>query len=155
MELYLPISTSSRGRGVTDCSVAVRCLLLSPSVSPLYRNWFKPNRITGLHFYLWKLIKQRRASTPLCKCLSGSAWLIQLHLFTAIMTLLILWNNLATLATHVRKMMTSFPSLHADSWCTNCLRFRSCFIWELSTSTTYRGRWGQTSEWDLHYDPNI
>lgn len=53
----------------------------------------KLNRINWLDFYLWKLVKQRGASSLLCNRLSGSVQLIQLHLSTVKTSLLILWNS--------------------------------------------------------------
>lgn len=152
-------------RSAVQRSAVQRCLRPSPSISCLHRNWSKPNRITGLHFYLWKLIKQRRASTPVCKCLSGSAWLIQLHLFTAIMTLLILWNNLAILATHVeRRHLCRVSPRNGGAVTALAVLAGSSFQipshlgrrgWEFSPSTMRMGRWERTGEWDLQYHPYI
>lgn len=75
----------------------------------------KLNRIKGLNFYLWTLIKQRGAFSLLCKCLSGSVWLIQLHLSTAITAMLILWNCLAILATLVEKRIAVLHATAAQS----------------------------------------
>lgn len=78
-----------------EVTVVQLCLQKSPRVS-LYKQshhhtaWSKLNRIKWLNFYLWKLIKQRGASSLLCNCLSGSAQLIQLLLSTVITPLLIL-----------------------------------------------------------------
>lgn len=83
----LPIHSSGSGSGIAVGDRIYRRLLESPLTSSglLTRTTAASrspvNLIKRLHGYLWKLIKQRGASSLVCHRLSGSVQLIQLHLF--------------------------------------------------------------------------
>lgn len=101
------------------------CAAVSPAISlfvslykqpPHHTAWSKLNRINRLDFYLWKLIKQRGASSLLCNRLSGSAWLIQLHLSTVLTPLLSQWISAAILKTLLEsELLPSTRQLHSHS----------------------------------------